>query len=217
MTDRSHTAENLLTSLAEWGTIRDVLVQELVDQGMNDAADVIRSEFTPDHANYPDLLANLIIKATDLHPITQSVLRSQNNVLDIITRLNEPVIDQLEGVGSFDDSSDWTLLSGWTVTGGQAEANVPLLTNSLCGTRRGDIVGGARYLVKFDVTSYTSGSINAVFSGISHASVAPAVTSTGSYEFVLSPPVTVRFTGFQVANAGGFVGIIDNLTVHRLG
>ena len=216
MTDRSHQILNSLNDLADWGTVRDVLIQELTDQGLDDEADVIRSEFTPDHALYPDLLADLVLKANNLHPITQNIVKSQGSVRDIITAINAPLIDELGGLGNFDDASDWTLLSGWSVTGGVLSVNVAAGSNTLAGTNKITIDTSARYRFEFDIVSYTSGSVNPDFIGPNNVN-GPAFSGVGTHSAILTPGSIINFIGFEVVESNGFVGDIDNFRLYKLG
>ena len=214
MTDRSHTIENTFTDLTDWGTMRDLVAAAVLLEGFSDPNNVILSEFTPDHAIYPDLLADLIFKATNCHPEVYAVLKSQNSVKDLMLAANR-MRDLTNGTGNFSSASGWTAQAGWTISGGVASANIADgVFNNV--TFDATVNPSKRYLFEFDITAYTSGGVNPRIRGFENID-GPRFTSAGHHRAVVPAHSNSNVTvGLGVVSAGGFVGTVDNLVIREL-
>ena len=103
--------------------------------------------------------------------------------------------------GSFDTDSDWDLGTGWTISGGSANCDgvgFPYIRQNNV------LVSGKTYLLTFDITSYTSGSIkyeDSVETPIFY-------NALGSY----SQTFTADSNNCRFQSAS-FIGSIDNVSV----
>ena len=90
--------------------------------------------------------------------------------------------------GTFDTNSDWSVGSGWTISGGKANVN----STSLADMSQ-DIGSstGKTYKITFEVSNYVSGSVK-VLLGYGSTPVSPALTASanGIYEVEATPNVT---------------------------
>lgn len=214
MADRRDLIENVFTDLAEWGAIRDAVVTAVELEGFSDPNNVILSEFTPDHAIYPDLLADLLFKATNCHESIYALLKSQNSVHDVMVAANQ-VRDRLDGAGSFDSATGWSPGSGWSISGGVLSINVASATQNHT-TFNQTFEGSTRYLFEFDITAYTRGEINPQTRGTVVVN-GPQFMSTGHKQAVITSPANESHTlALAITGAGGFVGTVDNLVIRRL-
>ena len=113
--------------------------------------------------------------------------------------------------GTFDTSSDWTLGTGWTITGGEATAATAPGSNldqSLTTT------AGKYYVVEYSITSYTSGDIRFRFTGVANINgvLRSSVGTFSEVVFASSVNNVLRFTDA----GGGFTGSIDNVSVKEV-
>ena len=103
--------------------------------------------------------------------------------------------------GNFDNNSDWSLGSGWSISGGLA------VGTSASGNLQQNIgaVAGKKYKLTFNVTAYTSGSLSVDLGGAS----AQTTSSVGlkTFNFTATSTGNLRFYG------GSFSGSIDNVSV----
>jgi hypothetical protein len=110
--------------------------------------------------------------------------------------------------GDFATDSDWTKATGWTISGGTANANtvgnyINLRTNSNI------IEPGKTYDVSFDVSNYTQGSVRLSFI----QSVATTqVSANGTYTARLVASA-VGSSQVYIQGINSFVGSIDNVSV----
>ena len=123
--------------------------------------------------------------------------------------------------GGFDADTNWVKSTGWTISGGTANANIPSGYNPI--NQSLTLNAGVRYYLKFDVTTYTSGGMTPYLgnSGSSLAEIklsGPAISSlttatgvgtyTGSVIFDASQTQQILFRA-----AGSFIGSIDNVSL----
>ena len=115
--------------------------------------------------------------------------------------------------GSFDTDSDWVKGTGWTISGGTANANVG---NNVRLYQSGiGLQVGKTYLLKFDVLNYVSGSLKG-FLGYTQSDGFIDATSNGSFEVFITPSnVSQDFVRFH--SVGTFIGSIDNVSVKEVG
>ena len=107
--------------------------------------------------------------------------------------------------GRFDTDSDWTKASGWSISGGVANANTTAYRTL---SQNIPITLGKKYKVVFDVVSITSGSVSMTLganSGILRNSV-------GTYSEIIEYNNFFSSSGVR-SGAQGFVGSIDNVSV----
>ncbi len=125
---------------------------------------------------------------------------------DNITYLSDNLVTN----GTFDTDTDWTKGSGWTISGGTANANA--LSGSFLTQTGLGIVEGKVYLLEFDLVSRVSGRI---LPRIGEGSVynLASVAVPGNYSFVVvgGPSDAVQF-----APSPSFEGSIDNISVREI-
>ena len=215
MPDRSAIIRNRVTDLTDWGTFRDVLVDEITQARFPGAQQIIRSEFTPDHFHNADMLADLIQKATNCHDGIHSALRSSNSDLDVLLTVNKSR-DLLEGEGSFNSTQDWFVQTGWSVAGGAAEANIATVDPSRqIYAEVSNLSVGNQYLFEFEIAAYTSGAIRPIIRGTS-SGIGGNHDALGTYQEIVLPNSGPAEVGF-VTNAGeGFVGAIHDFVVREI-
>lgn len=215
MPDRSDIIRNRVTDLTDWGTFRDVLVDEITQARFPGAQDVILSEFTPDHFNNADLLADLIQKATNCHENIHTALRSSISDLDMLLTVNK-ARDLFDGEGSFNSTQDWFTQTGWTVFGGAAEANIDNTEPARQIYREVDnITVGTQYLFEFEIAAHSAGAIRPIIRG-TLAGVGGNHDAVDTYREIVLPNQGPNAFGF-VTNAGeGFVGAVHDFIVREI-
>jgi len=110
--------------------------------------------------------------------------------------------DELVTNGGFDTDSDWTKGSGWTISGGKANAtNTSININQNIGNQQ-----GKKLKVEFDV-NFISGSYLRAEIG---ATLGYNITSSGRYSTIITPSTT---SGLLYIYGGNFTGSIDNVSV----
>jgi hypothetical protein len=126
----------------------------------------------------------------------------------------EPVVigEELVTNGTFDTDSDWTLGTGWTISGGVATHSGGVtsgLTQSI-----GPLAAGKVYKVSFTISGWDGrGIIVPAFSG-GGGSDSITVSSNGSYtRYIVT---TQTRTTLQVFTAAGWDGSIDNISVKEI-
>ena len=101
--------------------------------------------------------------------------------------------------GNFDNNSDWSLGSGWSISGGNAVG----VTASGNLQQNIGVIASKQYKLTFNVTAYTSGSLSVDLGGSS------AQTTSGvglkTFNFTTTSTGNLRFYG------GSFSGSIDNV------
>lgn len=93
--------------LTTWEQYRDLLIETLTASGYQNLDDIIRSEFTENHFDNPELLAQFIVPLFSPHPNVANVLYSGTDPLHLLVRVNRS--RELIVNGTFD-----TDLTGWT-------------------------------------------------------------------------------------------------------
>jgi hypothetical protein len=119
------------------------------------------------------------------------------------------------GAGDFTSGASWTLAAGYSITGNALVCTVA--NNTAYASVPASPVNGAIYLVSFEITSYTSGTIQAILYGTDGFIGVGAVQSgVGTYSQLL----TVSGTGGGASNlmtfhstTSSFLGTIDNVSV----
>lgn len=215
MPDRSDIIRNRFTDLTDWGTFRDRLVDELIQARFPNASQIIRSKFNPNHFHNPPILADLIQEATNCHEGIHTALRSSSDDLDVLLTINE-ARDLLEGDGSFNSTQDWLTQTGWSVTGGAAEANIDTLEPARQVYKDvSNLTVGTQYLFEFEIAAHTTGAIRPIIRG-SSAGVGGNHDAVATYQEIVLPNAGPNGFGF-VTNAGeGFVGAIHDFVVRRI-
>jgi len=132
--------------------------------------------------------------------------------------------EELVTNGGFDTDSDWTKGTGWTISGGSANANIASGFHDI--DQAIDVVEGTLYRVEFEITAYTSGGVTPYLgnSGSSEADIpltGPFVTSISTatglgvyYGYVVCPVGQAKVILLRAA--GSFIGSIDNISVKEI-
>jgi len=110
--------------------------------------------------------------------------------------------------GDFATDSDWTKASGWSISGGVANANTTAYRTL---AQNIPITLGKKYKVVFDVVSITSGGVSMTLgadSGILR-------TSVGTYSEIIEYNNFYSSSGVR-SGSQGFVGSIDNVSVKQV-
>ena len=130
------------------------------------------------------------------------------NAQGLIQSTNE-IGAELVTNGDFATDSGWVKQSGWTISGGSANANVG---NDVRIYQAGiGLQVGKTYLLKFDVLNYVSGGVDG-FLGYTKNDGKIYATSNGSFEVLITlSNVSQDFVRFH--SVGTFVGSIDNVSV----
>lgn len=123
-----------------------------------------------------------------------------NNALGDELPVTNPTFDS--------DLSGWTAGAGWSWSGGAACNDGQ--DNAISQTV--NPVNGVVYLVTFDVTSYTSGTLIVELGGEPVATL----TSSGSYSAVVYAAVYAG-TDILFVSQTGFIGCIDNVVITEVG
>ena len=113
--------------------------------------------------------------------------------------------------GGFDDATNWTLGTGWSISGSK------LVGSNVGGTAYAqqtlNTTSGA-YVVTFDVTDYTSGNLDVFLGGVTSAVI--SITGAGSYSVVITGVGTFTNTTLRLsAGNANFTGSVDNLVVKK--
>jgi len=124
------------------------------------------------------------------------------------------VLDKEELVtnGTFDNDSDWTRQTGWTIGSGVASCDGTQTTLSYIHNAY-TFEDGKDYHISCDVTAYTAGSVSVYYhDGVTQRG--KVLSSTGRS--------TLKFTGdgtsnpFGVEASADFIGSIDNISVQQV-
>jgi hypothetical protein len=116
-----------------------------------------------------------------------------------------PPEDMLDGAGTFDSDSGWTVGSGWAITGGQAvgTSSVGLLS------RNAGLTTGANYTLTFDYTMSSGVALRMRSNGVdlgSPGNLAASGTYTAGFT-AQGPDIGIEASG------SAFTGTVDNMTV----
>ena len=108
--------------------------------------------------------------------------------------------------GNFATDSDWTKGTGWTISGGTANASA---TSNTFQQSSATLTGGRKYRVEFEITSYTSGTLNI---DLGSSSYSASYTSAGlkSVDLEAGGFNRPRFYGGSVTCS------IDNVSVKEI-
>lgn len=131
----------------------------------------------------------------------------ENTDYDYSWDIQDVVGKQLVTNGTFDTDSDWVKGTGWAISSGSA-----IKTPGALGTleQAGIVSSGATYEVKYEISNYNSGSINASLNdtnGISR-------TSNGSFIEYITAGAGTRGIAFKLDAT--FSGNIDNVSVREV-
>ena len=112
--------------------------------------------------------------------------------------------------GGFDTDSDWTKGAGWTITGGEANANN--IGSSYLFQTISNLVIGKTYSVTYTITSYTTGD---VVSGIGNLLGSRGTTrnAAGTYTDIITFDTNTSNKYFGVFANNNFTGKIDNISI----
>jgi hypothetical protein len=120
----------------------------------------------------------------------------------------EEIGSELITNGDFATDSDWAKGTGWTISGGKANANttgdfINLYQNSI-------FIVGKTYKTTFTITDYTQGSIRLTQSGYDVSGFQNAVGTYTAY-------FTASQTALYMQGYQSFIGSIDNVSVKEVG
>ncbi|MHC0055822.1 LamG-like jellyroll fold domain-containing protein, partial [Actibacterium sp. D379-3] len=109
--------------------------------------------------------------------------------------------------GGFDTDADWAKGTGWTISGGVAFCDgAQTATTALSQTK---VLSPGTYVIEFDITAQTSGSIY-IYLG---ATIVPSVGAIGHYVYTFT--VTSTTTTLYINGSSTFVGSVDNISIQR--
>ena len=139
--------------------------------------------------------------------INYNIVPYNFTVTSIIVSAHVAPTGEMASNGGYDSDTAWTKGSGVTISGGTANATA--LTGSMVTqTPATALVLGDYYLITFDVTARSAGSVTPVIGSTSGT----ARSAIGTYSEVL-----IAGAGSTLGLTGtGFTGSVDNVTVNRL-
>lgn len=120
---------------------------------------------------------------------------------------------ELVANGDFATDSDWTLGTGWSISGGKANCDGTQVSNSIFYQNIGN---QSNKIVKFSFTisDYVSGVLETAFFGAS-GTIAETISANGNYTFYVAVQSGHNGnTGFTAKV--GFIGSIDNVSVKQV-
>ena len=109
--------------------------------------------------------------------------------------------------GGFDTDTDWTKETGWTIGSGVASSDGTQTVTSLLTSTAAPVVGLA-YVVKFDITARSAGSLNVRLGETSTSTVSGVAT----YTYTITASSTQPFSALASST---FVGSIDNVSLYE--
>ena len=117
--------------------------------------------------------------------------------------------------GDFATDSDWTLGTGWSISGNKG---VAVLANNTFLQQNQTTITNKTYKVVYTLSDYENGSVRFQFSGGGDNTIGATVSANGTYtEYIKSTlnHTIYRFKG--TSSEGGFTGSIDNVSVKEVG
>lgn len=141
---------------------------------------------------------------------------SGQNYLQIITYGASTAVIELDDIevrevtnsvtnGTFADTTKWTTGSGWSISGGVASASAT--SNSITQWNL-SATSGKKYIVTYQISSYTSGTVTVSFGGVNGT----ARSATGVY----SDTITATSTNNLSFTGSSFTGNIDNVHLYEI-
>ena len=115
--------------------------------------------------------------------------------------------DELITNGTFDSNSDWNVASGWSISGGVATNNGTGGSNQL--SQAVTMTGGSQYVLQYEVTAYTSGTLQAYFNGT--WTTIPGTVGTHGVSFTASSSVQQIY--FRGISGTSWTGSLDNVSL----
>ncbi len=109
--------------------------------------------------------------------------------------------------GNFDNDSDWSKETGWTISGGKASYNGSAINNALYQTI--SVTSGKIYKLTFTVVNYVSGTLIGNISTGTTAGGTGNITANGDYSF----NITASGALCIFRSTSSFNGSIDNVSV----
>ena len=147
-------------------------------------------------------MSNLLQKAS----IITTPTAYENGKILSVKPVQSLGVEQIEN-GNFATDSDWTKGTGWTISGGTANA-----TSAATGTPLSQYIDtGKKYKITYDVVSLSQGAfqIDLSYSG---TALGQLVTTTGTFTDIvtsINPALSIRVVGTTT-------GSIDNVSVKEL-
>ena len=112
--------------------------------------------------------------------------------------------------GNFDNDSDWSKETGWTISGGKASYNGSASNNALYQTI--SVTSGKIYKLSFTVVNYVSGTLIGNISTGATAGGTGNITANGDYSF----NITASGALCIFRSTSSFNGSIDNVSVKEV-
>ena len=117
--------------------------------------------------------------------------------------------DELVTNGTFDTASDWTLGTGWSITGGELVASS--VSNSVSASQNLVTTQGTVYLAVYTLSNVTAGSVRLQ----TNNKVLTTRSSDGTYSEIFVQPFTGQ-SSLRFQAVGTFSGTIDNVSVKEV-
>lgn len=199
--------------LTTWEQYRDLLIETLTASGYLGLGNTIRSGFTENHFDNPELLAQFIVPLFSTHALVSNRLFSGTDPLDLLLKIHRSRNLLESQVSAFD--AGWTTNGEAQVTGGQGRlissggysaVNTPLTLP----------VANLRYQVSLDVVAAASGTIRVDGFIVNSVTTEIFPAGTGRRE-VITRPTAVTGTPLQIArNTAPTDYTVDNVAVRLI-
>jgi len=164
------------------------------------------------HINDADTTKSLVAYATTsyntgwMHGDIKGAFLSDTDATNVTATSDNLIIN-----GGFADASNWNVASGWTISGGVATNNGTGGTNQLSQAVSMD--AGKQYILNYEVTAYTSGTLQAYFNGT--WTTVPGTVGTHGVSFTASASVQqIYFAGISGTS---WTGSLDNVSLSLAG
>jgi hypothetical protein len=188
---------NVFSATSEWNTISFVFTANGVDFGIQQYSAAAGSTIWIDDISIKE------DQGFDLNKDQEQILNSKNWNFERTLITNYTT--------DFSTSTAWALYDS-TITGNQLVVNKA--TVGTFAVINLGITTGKRYVVKFDISEYTSGEMSVILGGYNGS---PSYYSgVGSYSYEMSATYPLTDAGFYLYAVGSFVGKIDNLFVYEI-
>ena len=127
----------------------------------------------------------------------------------VVSSAPDPYGPELIINGSFDTDANWTKGTGWTISGGAANADALGTAN----INQSDVMEiGKTYLCTYTVSNYVSGGVVPLFGGQTGDDKGTIQSSNGTF----TDTRVATNPKFYIRANNGFVGSIDNVSVKEV-
>ena len=128
----------------------------------------------------------------------------------IADQTNATLGSEIISNGDFATDSGWTIGTGWSISGGKANATDAAFNSQLSDST--NLVAGQVYKISFDVSNYVKGNVNITVGNVTSSTV----SSDGSYTFYLTTSLTTPFRFSTYAGGSGTTLSVDNVSVKQV-